>query len=554
MSTRHFEFWPRDVPQSLTLPQTSLWYNLEVSARRYPDKACCIFYDSVLSYAEVFAQAEQLAGYLQQRCGVKRGDRVGLYMQNSPAWVVAFYAVLRADAMVVPINPMNQREELDYMLSNSGARVIVAAQELLVHVTPLIAKGTLAHTLVCTYSDWLTVKTDLKVPDFVAAKRELPNQPGIVALKDAIDEKLTPGPSLAGPDDYCVLPYTSGTTGFPKGCIHTHRTVMHTAVGAVHWQRRYHDECVLTVLPLFHVTGLQNSMNGPIYSGATMVLLPRWDRAVAAQLIERYRITGFTAVPAMIVDLLSSPESERYDLSSLRALGGGGAAMPEAIAKKLEERFKITYLEGYGLSETIAATHINPPDRPKAQCLGIPIFDVESRVVSPGTVTPVGPGETGEIITHGPQVFLGYWQNAEADAESFVEVDGKRFFRTGDLARVDDDGYFFLVDRLKRMINAAGYKVWPAEVESMLYGHPGIKEACVIAQRDTRRGETVKAVVVPQPGTELTEDGIIAWARDNMAAYKVPRAIELAQDLPRSGSGKILWRVLQEREDEMARA
>jgi len=282
------------------------------------------------------------------------------------------------------------------------------------------------------------------------------------------------------------------------------------------------------------------------------VLLPRWDRAVAAQLIERYAITGFTAVPAMIVDLLSSPESERYDLSSLRALGGGGAAMPEAVARKLEQTFNITYLEGYGLSETIAATHINPPDRPKAQCLGIPIFGVDSRVVHPETLTPVASGEIGEIITHGPQVFHGYWQKPEANAQSFVEIDGKRFFRTGDLARVDDDGYFFLVDRLKRMINATGYKVWPAEVESMLYAHPGIKEACIIAQRDSRRGETVKAVVVPKPGAELTEDGIITWAREHMAAYKVPRSVELADDLPRSGSGKILWRVLQEREDARA--
>jgi fatty-acyl-CoA synthase len=552
MSRRHFDFWPRDVPTALTLPETSLWYNLEVSARRYPHKACTIFYDSVLPYARVLDEAERLAGYLQARCGVKRGDRVALYMQNSPAYLVAFYAVLRADAMVVPVNPMNQRDELRHILTDSGARVLIGAQELLAPTLAALDGGLLDAALVTAYSDWLEAPTDLRVPEFVAAPRALPERAGVVSLRDAISAGERPGPHLAGPDDLCVLPYTSGTTGLPKGCIHTHRTVMHTAVAGSHWRRSFHDECVLTALPLFHVTGMQNSMNGPVYSGASMVFLPRWDRSVAAQLIARYRITGFTAVPAMIVDLLSSADAERYDLSSLRSLGGGGAAMPEAIAHKLERELRVTYLEGYGLSETIAATHINPPERPKAQCLGIPIFGVDSRVVVPGTTIAVAPGETGEIITHGPQVFAGYWNAPLANDASFVELDGKRFFRTGDLARVDEDGYFFMVDRLKRMINAAGYKVWPAEVEAMLYACPGVKEACVIATRDARRGESVKAVVVPKPGAALTAEDVITWARDNMAAYKVPREVELAEDLPRSGSGKILWRALQEREDARA--
>jgi fatty-acyl-CoA synthase len=550
MSDRHFAFWPPKVPREITLPETSLWYNLEVSATRYPHKACTVFYDSVLRYGEFKRQAEQLAGYLQRECGVQRGDRVALFMHNSPQFMVAFYAVLRADAMVVPVNPMSVTKELAYVLADSGARVLIGAQTLFAQLQPLLADGTLPHAIVATYTDALTSETELAVPEFVREpRRELA---GARAMVDAIALGLEPGPALAGPDDRCVMPYTSGTTGLPKGCVHTHRSVMHTAVAASQWHRSYADETILSVLPLFHVTGMQNSMNGPIYAGATMVILPRWDRDVAAALIARFRVTGWTSVPTMVVDLLSSPTLDQYDLSSLRATGGGGAAMPEAIARKLEQLCNLTYVEGYGLSETAAATHINPQHNPKKQCLGIPIFGVDSRVVDPQTLKELPPGEAGEIITSGPQVFEGYWNKPDANETAFVYLDGKRFFRTGDLARTDEDGYFFMVDRIKRMINAAGFKVWPAEVEAQLYAHPAIKEAAVIAQRDARRGETVKAVVVREPSSRLSEGELIEWARTQMAAYKVPRAIEFVDQLPKTASGKIMWRALQEREDARA--
>jgi fatty-acyl-CoA synthase len=214
----------------------------------------------------------------------------------------------------------------------------------------------------------------------------------------------------------------------------------------------------------------------------------------------------------------------------------------------------VPFVEGYGLSETIAPTHFNPPDRPKKQCLGIPIYDVDSRVVDPQTLRELPEGEAGEILTHGPQLFLGYWNNPQATAAAFAEIDGKRFLRTGDLGRTDEDGYFFMVDRLKRMINAAGFKVWPAEVESLMYRHPAVQEACVIAARDARRGETVKAVVVLKKdwGGRIADAELIDWCRQNMAAYKIPRLIEFADALPKSGAGKILWRELQEREHAAA--
>jgi fatty-acyl-CoA synthase len=347
------------------------------------------------------------------------------------------------------------------------------------------------------------------------------------------------------------MPYTSGTTGLPKGCMHTHRTTMVNTVTGSLWGQANQGTVSLAVLPMFHVTGMQGSLNGPIFNGSTVVLLPRWDRDAAAACIQRYRITAVGLITAMVVDFFTNPRLADYDLSSLRKLGGGGAAMPQAVAQMVEERYGLKYTEGYGMTETNAATHANPPDRPKQQCLGIPIFDVDARVVDPQTLQELPAGETGEIIVHGPQVMLGYWNNDAATREAFVDIDGKRFLRTGDLAMTDDDGYFFFVDRLKRMINAAGYKVWPAEVEALLYRHPAIQEACIVAARDARRGETVKAYVVRRAEFvgRVTEQQIIDWSHENMAAYKIPRLVEFVDALPRSGSGKVMWRELQEREN-----
>jgi fatty-acyl-CoA synthase len=301
---------------------------------------------------------------------------------------------------------------------------------------------------------------------------------------------------------------------------------------------------------MFHVTGMQAGMNAPIHIGATLVVLSRWDRDCAAMQIERAQVTNWSAITTMLVDFLSNPRLKQFDLSSLRVLGGGGAAMPEALARRLEDVIGLPFVEGYGLSETMAPTHINPPHRPKRQCGGIPFFNTDARVIDVETLAELPPGKVGEIIVHGPQVFKGYWKQPEATEQAFLSHDGKRFFRTGDLGYYDEEGYFFITDRLKRMINCSGYKVWPAEVESMLYAHPAIQEACVIAARDGYRGETVKALVVLKQdfSDKTSSQDIIAWARERMAAFKVPRAVEFVDELPKTSTGKILWRKLQEEE------
>ncbi|MEP7282957.1 MAG: long-chain-fatty-acid--CoA ligase [Rubrivivax sp.] len=551
--------WPPGLPHSLTLPATHLFVNAEVAARRFPDKPFLLFFGQPLSFAQFRERAERLAGWLQQHAGVGRGDRVLLNLQTSPQWALAYYAILRADAVVVPVNPMNRTDELAHLVADCGARVAVVAQDLLAQMLPLLDRGADAgvrQLLVATYADALGDASDdapdtpdAPVPDFVRAPREVPQRAGVTAWADALAAAARPAPIAGGPDDLAVMPYTSGTTGQPKGCMHTHRSVMSTAVGGMQWFGRTQDAVMLSTLPLFHVTGMTGGLNGPLFAGASVVLLPRWDRAAAVAAIRRHRVTSWQAIATMVIDLLALPGLQRADLASVTGIRGGGAAMPAAVAARLKDLTGLDYVEGYGMSETIAATHINPPQRPKPQCLGIPVFDVDARVIDPATLQLLPHGETGEIVVRGPQVMVGYWGQPQATAEAFVELDGQRFLRTGDLGRVDDEGYFFMTDRLKRMVNAAGFKVWPAEVEAAMYHHPAILEACVIGALDPRRGETVKALVVLRDGASADAAQIVAWCHTRMAAYKVPRLVEFVPALPRSGAGKVMWRELQEQQD-----
>jgi fatty-acyl-CoA synthase len=555
MPLAHMPFWPAHAMPFLSAPATNLFYNADVSAERYPDKPFLIFYDTPVSFAEFRDEATRVAGFLERHCGVVAGDRVLLLMQNSPQFVVGYYGILRANAVVVPLNPMNLTQEILKFAQDARATTILVSQELYPRVEPLLQNGDLAHVIVTAYSDYLKVPTTLPLPDFLIAPRITFDVPNVSLWRDVLASGLQPGPLTAGADDLCVMPYTSGTTGGPRGCMHTHRTVMHTAVGIVAWFAIPAEMTLLAVAPMFHVTGMQASMNSPLYAGNTVVLLSRWDREVAAQCVQRYKVTSWSAVPTMIQDFFQNPDIDRYDVSSIRRLNGGGAAMPAAVSQRLQ-RAGITYIEGYGLTETISATHINPPHRPKPQCLGIPIYGVDSRVVDPVSSYELPAGSVGEIVIHGPQVFRGYWNRPQETASAFVEIDGKAFFRSGDLGRIDEDGYFFMIDRLKRMINASGFKVWPSEVESAMYQHPAIEHACVIGVAHVHRGETVKAVIVLKSEWrgKIDPQSIIDWSRENMAAYKVPRIIEFVDALPMSGSGKIMWRELQMREEASSRA
>ncbi|HEX3847215.1 MAG TPA: long-chain-fatty-acid--CoA ligase [Steroidobacteraceae bacterium] len=549
MSDRHFAFWPTHAARHLDAPAVNLYRNVEASARRHPAKPCIVYYDTPVTFGELHDATLRLAGFLEHRCEVRAGDRVLLFMQNCPQFVIGYYAILRANAVVVPVNPMNLTRELERYAEDCAARTILVAQELFARVEPLLASGKLATAVVAAYSDHLRAPTTLSLPDFVAARSMTASGRGVFAWRDALAADLRPGALTAGADDLCVMPYTSGTTGLPRGCMHTHRTAMHTAMSGIRWFDVRPESTLLSVAPMFHVTGMQGAMNAPLLNGNTVVMLSRWDRDAAAECVQRYGAVSFTAIPTMVQDFFANPRLSSYDLSSLRRLTGGGAAMAAAVAQRLLD-LGIPYCEGYGLTETIGATHQNPVTRPKKQCLGMPSFDVDSRIVAPDGIVELAPGEAGEIIVCGPQVFLGYWDKPADTAAAFVDIGGKRFLRTGDIGEIDEDGYFFMVDRLKRMINASGYKVWPSEVESSMYQHPAVLEACVIGVKDSHRGQTVKALIVTRPEWRgrLVARELIDWCRENMAVYKCPRLIEFVDSLPRSGAGKILWRELEERE------
>ena len=557
----HYSFWPARVPHSLSLPETTLWDNLDISARRFPNKDALIFLGTRLTYADLRNQSERLAAYLQS-VGVQKGDRVVLNMQNCPQLVIAHFAILRANAVVVPVNPMNRAEELKHYITDPDARVAITtadlAHDLAKASNELPAGEGLKHMVVTHFTDAFNadVQGDDAPPaawhDWLFTQHVLPQLQGgeVLDWPHALANQFALEPLTVGIEDLAVLPYTSGTTGLPKGCMHPHRSIMHNAMASGYWGNGTHENIGLLVVPMFHITGMTSVMHSGIYLGATLVLMPRWERELAGRLISKWQVTHWTNIPTMVIDLLGSPNFDKFNLKSLVHIGGGGAAMPQAVAQRLLDLYGLSYSEGYGLTETAAPSHNNPPDNPKQQCLGIPLMSVDARVVDPETLEEVPPGQSGEIVMHGPQIFNGYWKRPDATEAAFFDMDGKRFFRSGDLGRVDEDGYFFITDRLKRMINASGFKVWPAEVEALMFKHPAIQEACIISTHDAYRGETVKAVVVLRAShkDQLNEQDIIDWCRENMAIYKAPTHVQFADALPKSGSGKVMWRALQEAE------
>ena len=556
----HYKFWPKRVPYCITPPSTPLWDNLAVSAKRYPDKAAVIFFGRVLSYSQLLQQAEKLAAYLHS-LGVQKGDRVVLNMQNCPQLMIAHWAILRANAVVVPVNPMNRAEELKHYITDPDAKVAITTGDLTAELVKasdaLEPHERLKHLIVTQFADAFDsdIQGDDAPPeawrDWLLTRHDLPtSDSGIVHdWREALACTAAAPELTVGPADLALLPYTSGTTGLPKGCMHTQASIMHNAVAGGAWGNGTAENITLAVVPMFHITGMVSVMHTSIYCGATLVLMPRWDRDLAGRLISRYKVSHWTNIPTMVIDLLGSPHFDKYDLSSLVYIGGGGAAMPQAVAQRLFEQFSLRFAEGYGLTDTAAPSHSNPPDDTKQQCLGIPFMSTDSRVIDPETLKEMAVGEQGEIIMHGPQIFAGYWKRPDATASAFIEIEGKPFFRSGDLGHVDADGYFFLTDRLKRMINASGFKVWPAEVEALMYKNPAIQEACIISTQDAYRGESVKAVVVLRATHKTTtEQEILDWCREHMAIYKAPRIVQFVDALPKSGSGKVMWRILQEAE------
>ncbi len=546
----HIKHWPDHLPKSLEMPQKTVFENLVHSSERFPEKPAVVFYGTQVLYRELLKQTEQLANHLKNECLIKKGDRVIIDLQSSPQFIISYYAVLSIGALVIPISPMNVRDEINHYCSDSGARIAIVSQDVMHEFVGVIEQGLIDQVIVATYSDFISENFSGEVPITISAPKMKLNLSKTVSWAETQANIDRSKRDQVTSSDLAAILYTSGTTGRPKGCVHTHETILRNIEGALLWEGVNPSSVLLSTAPFFHVTGMQHSMNVGIAAGGSIVILPRWDAKIAGELIERYRCTHWANVPTMVVDLLAEPTVETKDLSSLQNIFGGGASMPEAVAQKLFDRCGVKYMEGYGMTEAISQTHINPPQDLRKQCLGIPTFDTISTVIDPDTLCELPPNETGEIVVSGPQVMLGYWDREDANKESFLNIEDNRFFRTGDLGRYDEDGFFYISDRIKRMINASGFKVWPAEVEATLYKHPAVKELAIISSPDTRRGETVKAMIVLNNASQsnISEEDIITWSREQMATYKIPRLVEFVDSLPRSGSGKIQWRLLQEAE------
>jgi len=541
MSTLHFNHWPRHLSQNLSYPQTGLYEHLTTNAQRYPDKVAVNYYGSQVNYAELNERVERFAGYLQQQANVQAGDRVVISMQNSVSFIIAYYAILRCDAVAVPVNPMNKALELEWYVSDTESKVAVVGSELVSEFETLLGKTCLGKIIAARYADDLFTSTEFVIPETVLQAPVVEETTQVVNLQTALQHAPICTQAVRSGEDLAVVLYTSGTTAHPKGCMLSHRALVAQILTQINWSPWNNTAKVLSVTPFFHVTGMINAMCLPIWLGATTYLMTRWDRLCAAQVVDMHGLTHW-------LDLLAMPNVNKFNFKSFTHVYGGGTGMPHAIAQDFETLTGIEFIEGWGMTEMAAGVHLNPYGRGKRQCLGVPLFDVDTRVIDPKTSAELGIRQNGEIISTSPCLFSGYWKNPEATEASFIEHDGKRFFKTGDVGYFDEEGYFFMADRLKRMINVSGYKVWPSEVESILYQNEKILENCIIPCNKNDRGESVKAIVVLKANQMMTEDELRQWCRDNMSAYKVPKVVEFVNELPKTASGKINWRLLQDKE------
>lgn len=538
--------WPDQQPKTLDYPKTPVFEAMEVSARRYPDKTAVIYYGRKMSYQELWGSVLAFAGYLH-KTGIKKGDRVAIYLPNCPQFIIAFYGIMRANAIAVPIDPMLKSEGLEQVINDNQSKSIILMDVAAPLVEQIMGNTTLVNIIYCEAADYLPANPEIPVPQAMTISQNVHAEN--ISWRKIMDEKITAPAVEVCFNDPAVIMYTSGTTGERKGALHTHYGLYVNAIRANFSLVMTPSSVHLAILPFFHVTGMHFCMTAPVYGGGTMVILSRWDRETAIQAIEKYRCSHWINISTMVVDMLSDTNIDRRDLSSLMVVGGGGAPLPKAIGEKLR-LMNINYVEGYGLTEAGSGTHINPLNRPKLQCLGIPSYDVDTKIINPETGKEMPQGKSGELIMTTESVFKEYWNKPDETKKAFISLEGKTWLRTGDLAYMDDEGYFHMVDRLKRMINRAGFKVWPAAIEGVFYQHPAIKEACIIGTPDTRVGEEVKVCIVlkdDMAGKVSTEE-IKTWAKTKFAGHEYPRVVEFVKQLPKSASGKILWRVLQAKE------
>ena len=545
-------FYEAGIPAHLEYPDITLGKILSGTATKLPDNTALLFFGGKISYGQLDALANRFAHALTG-LGVKKGDRVALMLPNIPQMVIAYYGTLRTGAIAVATNPLYHAHELEVQLKDSGAETLVAVDMFYPVISPVLSRTRVKKLILCGIKDYLPFPLNLLYPikakiekQWVSVKR-VPPIYDFLSLLDKV--RTTPVNVDVSPDDIAILQYTGGTTGTPKGAILTHRNLVANAVHNRVWLTRGKEgeERILAVIPFFHVYGMTTAMNLGVLMGAELILLPKFHTREVLEFINKYRPTIFPGIQAMYLAIGSYPKIQKYDLTSIKAAICGAGPLMHEVQERFEQLTKARIVEGYGLSEASPVTHCNPVfGTRKPGSIGLPFPDMEARIVDIETGEKEMPvGETGELVVKGPQVMKGYWNKPDETAHALRGG----WLHTGDIAKMDNDGFFYIVDRIKDMIKTVGENVYPREIEEVLFMHPKVKDAVVVGiPHEEFLGEKIKAYIVLKEGETATAEEIIQFCREQLSKFKVPKEVEFRDQLPKTLVGKVLRRILRDEE------
>jgi long-chain acyl-CoA synthetase len=552
-----YRFYDKGVPHSLNYPEITVPHFLRHSADRHPDQIATLFLGARLTYQELKGQVDRFAAGLHH-LGVRHGDRVAIMLPNCPQTLIAYYATLSLGAVAVLTNPLYVERELIHQWGDAGAERAVVLDQLWPRVNKVREKLSLKQVIVTGIQDYLPFPKNLLYPlkaRFDGTWVRVPREPGVIRFKELMRRAGEAPKVQLLPDDLACLQYTGGTTGLPKGAMLTHRNLVASVTQIRQFLLQGHKEAsdkAVAILPLFHAYGMNGVMNLGVHLAATLVLLPLFDVNMLVEAIEKERPTFFLGVPALYSAVLNHPAGDKIDLTSIRVCFSGAAPLPVPVMEAFEARTGARIAEAYGMTETASVTHVNPRrGLRKHGSVGVPIVGTDARIVDVETGTRVLPvGETGELVIQGPQVTSGYWNQPQETARALRSdissgVEGPWLY-TGDIACMDEDGFFFIKDRKKDLIITGGYNVYPREVEEVLYQHPKVQEAAVVGVPSKVRGERIKAFVVLKEGEKAKSFEIVEFCKAQLAPYKVPKSVVFCQELPKSMAGKVLRRELRE--------
>jgi len=551
-----FKFWPQGVPKHIDFPEIPLQELLMKSAREFPEKTAILYFDKGMTYRELNNLSDKFAAALDG-LGVKKGDKVAIFLPNIPQFVISYYGIVKTGAIVTAISPLYKEREVEHQLNDSEAETIVVLDALYPILERVLAHTKTKRVIVTSLKEYMPSATAFlgsllkKIPS-----HKVEREPNIFFYQELLGkyEAKPPKVDINPKEDLVALQYTGGTTGLSKGAMLTHMNLVSNALMSAEWlQGKPTEETFLTVLPLFHIYGMTTGMNVPIYMAGTMVMLPRFDLADSLKSIQEHRITVFCGAPTMYSMLLSHPDLRKYNLRTIKFCLSGSAPLPPEVQKKWMETTGGVLIEGYGLTESSPITHANPLDPTmktvKVGSIGLPFPDTDAKIMDMETgEKELGVGEDGELVVKGPQVMKGYWKMPEESA--LVLRDG--WLYTGDVGKMDENGYFYITDRKKDLIKYKGYSVYPREIEDVIYEHPAVKICAVIGKPDPVASEIPKAFIVLKEGKTATADEIKEFVNSKVAPYKAIREIEFRTELPMTLVGKVLRRVLLEEERKKA--